>query len=154
MLALCALTIREFFLMEKGNPHHPADFAANHVTGIFFQNRVHYTTWFGTKREYIHGIQMLPLSPALLLTRKERFCREEWKDILAHLPLSPTDAWTSLLLTGGLALFDPSQAYDLLRQMEPEHVDDGLTRAWALYWVASLASAAPNSGPYVAPILP
>ena len=33
MLTLCAMTIREFFLMKDDNRHHPADFATNHVTG-------------------------------------------------------------------------------------------------------------------------
>ena len=33
MLALCASTIREFFLMTEDNMHHPPDFVRNHVTG-------------------------------------------------------------------------------------------------------------------------
>lgn len=33
MLTLCAMTIREFFLMKEDNPHHPEDFVTNHVTG-------------------------------------------------------------------------------------------------------------------------
>merc|ERR1711879_171842 len=63
MLSLAATSIREFFLMKVDNPHHHPDFARNHVTGIFFQNTARYTTWFGDKPEYIHGIQMLPLTP-------------------------------------------------------------------------------------------
>jgi len=100
MLTLCAMTIREFFLMKDDNPHHPADFATNHVTGIFFQNKVDYATWFGWRYDFIHGIQMLPVTPALLMIRTPEFCRQEWDSILSRLPLSPTDPWTSLLLTG------------------------------------------------------
>jgi len=137
MLALCAHTVREFFLMEDGNSHYHPDFARNHVTGIFFQNKVDYTTWFGGKAEYIHGIQMLPLSPALLLTRKAPFCLQEWRSILSKLPLSPTDPWTSILLTGGLAIINPDAAYEKLANMRNDHMDDGLTRVWALYWAAS-----------------
>jgi len=136
MLALCAFTVREFFLMEAGNPHHHEDFVKNHVTGIFFQNKVDYTTWFGWREEYIHGIQMLPLSPALQLTRKATFCSQEWDDVLSELPLSSTDPWTSILLTGTLAIIDPEKAYAKILQMYPENMDDGLTRAWALYWAA------------------
>lgn len=28
------------------------------VTGIFFESKVDYTTWFGANVEYIHGIQV------------------------------------------------------------------------------------------------
>ena len=28
------------------------------VTGIFFESKVDYTTWFGANAEYIHGIQV------------------------------------------------------------------------------------------------
>ena len=181
MLTLCALTIREFFLMTDDNPHHPEDFVTNHVTGvfpgwnlkeapkplgalllqqlvlpnkqantqinkhvrefqaclisipgylldslvlyfyidvevpsgnhgngnppflddvpintsiefgdvpamtrgsapsggIFFQNKVDYATWFGWRYDFIHGIQMLPVSPALLMIRTPEFCRQE-----------------------------------------------------------------------------
>ena len=35
MLTLCAMTIREFFLMTDDNPHHPEDFVRNHATGVW-----------------------------------------------------------------------------------------------------------------------
>ncbi|CAN0496697.1 unnamed protein product, partial [Scytosiphon promiscuus] len=28
------------------------------VTGIFFESKIDYTTWFGDNVEYIHGIQV------------------------------------------------------------------------------------------------
>lgn len=142
MLTLCAMTIREFFLMKEDNPHHPEDFVTNHVTGIFFQNKVDYATWFGWRYDFIHGIQMLPVTPALLMIRTPEFCRQEWDNILSRLPLSPTDPWTSLLVTGTLAIIEPEEAYQRLNAMLPEHMDDGLTWAWALYWSASLSGTA------------
>lgn len=36
---------------------------------------------------------------------------EEWDNVLSHLPLSPTDPWTSLLVTGTLAIINPEEAY-------------------------------------------
>ena len=107
--------------------------------GIFFQNKVDYATWFGWRYEFIHGIQMLPVTPALLMIRKPEFCRQEWNNILSSLPLSPTDPWTSLLLTGTLAVIDPEGAYSRLSAMSPEYMDDGLTWVWSLYWSASLS---------------
>jgi len=144
MLALCSTTIKEFFLMENSNPHYPADFVKNHVTGIFFQNKLHYTTWFGTRKEFIHGIQMMPLTPALRLSRRAEFCQQEWDDVISTLPLESFDTWTSVLLTGSLALIDPDEAYDRLASMDPGSMDDGLTRSYALYWAAvAQASVAP-----------
>lgn len=38
--------------------------------------------------------------------------RQEWDSILSRLPLSPTDPWTSLLLTGTLSIIEPEEAYN------------------------------------------
>jgi len=132
--------------MQDGNRHHPADFVGNRVTGIFFQNRAFYSTWFGKKQEYIHGIQMLPLTPALLLTRTPRFCQQEWDGILSKLPLDLRDPWTSILLSGNLAIIEPDRAYSLLSQMDPGRMDDGLTRVWALYWAAVMPTPGAGGG--------
>ena len=52
-------------------------FNAFHLSGIFFQNKVDYATWFGWRYDFIHGIQMLPVTPALLMIRTPEFCRQE-----------------------------------------------------------------------------
>ncbi|CAE7039332.1 unnamed protein product [Symbiodinium sp. CCMP2592] len=137
MLALATTTVQEFFLMGKNNPHHPQDYARNRAPGMLLQNKAQYATYFGNKFEYIHGIQMIPLSPALLLARTPTFSQLEWSEILCHLPLSPADPWTPVLLTGGLAMFDRDRALELLLQVRQESMDDGLTRAWALYWTSA-----------------
>jgi endo-1,3(4)-beta-glucanase len=134
MLTVSSLALSEYFLMRTDNPNHHPDFAKNHVTGIFFQNKVHLTTWFGPKQEYIHGIQMLPLTPATLLARTPEFAKEEWDDTLNHLPLSLDDRWSSILFSGCLAMYQPQKAFEALNAMTV--MDDGLTKAWALYWAA------------------
>ncbi|CAE7245485.1 unnamed protein product [Symbiodinium pilosum] len=137
MLALATATVQEFFLMGQNNPHHPEDYARNRAPGMLLQNKAHYATYFGSKFEYIHGIQMLPLSPALQVARTPAFAQLEWTEILCHLPLSAADPWTSVLLTGGLAMFDATGAFEMLAQMRQESMDDGLTRAWALFWASA-----------------
>merc|ERR1711879_356988 len=59
---------------------------------------------------------------------------------IGRLPLSSTDPWTSILLSGSLAIVDPNQAYTRINQMNPGHFDDGLTKVWALYWASSQRS--------------
>lgn len=134
MLSMSALSIKEYFLMKNDNPNHEPGFAKNHVTGIFFQNQVRYDTWFGSDLRFIHGIQMLPLTPALQLTRDAEFARQEWYDRLSDKAYDRNNAWSSVLLTGGLAMFKPAEAYSRVAALNT--IDDGLTRAYALYWTA------------------
>ncbi|CAK9045198.1 3(4)-beta-glucanase (Endo-1 [Durusdinium trenchii] len=141
MLAMATATVQEFFLMAEGNPHHPADYARNRAPGMLLQNKAHYATYFGKHFEYIHGIQMIPLSPALTLARTRKFNQQEWSEILCNLPLSSTDSWTSILLTGNLAMIDPQ---DRLEEMHPQSMDDGLTKAYALYWTSANIEVKPN----------
>lgn len=136
MLSFDVASLNEYFLMKRDNVNYDPSFAKNHVTGIFFANKIEYSTWFGRLYEYIHGVQMLPLSPALLLTRTPEFCEEEWTDVLSKLPNRLDDRWTSLLLTGSLGIFNPEAAMEKLLQMRREAMDDGLTKAWAVYWIS------------------
>jgi len=137
MLSANVQAIGRYFILRTGNTNHHPDFVKNHVTGIFFQSEVKYTTWFGNNLEFIHGIQMLPLTPALQLIRAPEFSREEWDDVLNVLPESrnPNSGWSSILLTGGYAMFEPEKAWcNVTKQLV---VDDGLTRSYMLYWAAS-----------------
>lgn len=135
LLALMVTSAHEFFLMEDGNQNHPPSFVKNRVTGIFLQNKVHYTTWFSSEPRHIHGIQMMPLSPALGVLRRPSFCEAEWNDIVSKLPLLDSDSWTSVLVSGDLAVIDPEKAYARLRTLHK--FDAGLSKAWALYWAAT-----------------
>eukprot|EP00644_Phytophthora_capsici_P014781 jgi/Phyca11/19870/fgenesh1_pg.PHYCAscaffold_53_\ len=58
MLRLNARAVRTYFLMTSDNTIHPPQFVPNHVTGIFFDNKVDYATWFSAEKYCIHGIQM------------------------------------------------------------------------------------------------
>lgn len=139
LLSLSAHTVSEVFLMKTGNTHHPADYVKNHVTGIFFENKAHYGTFFGADEWFIHGIQMMPLSPALLLARDHEYCQEEWDDIISKINLdAASPGWASLLLTGNLAIIDPNRAFTMVKALG-DNVDGGLSPAWALYWTAAMA---------------
>lgn len=39
------------------------------VTGVYFESKVDYTTWFGDNVEYIHGIQVRICTGQILLAR-------------------------------------------------------------------------------------
>ncbi|CAD7947837.1 unnamed protein product [Amoebophrya sp. A120] len=61
----------------------PQELNLNRVPGIFFQNLVNYQTYFGLKKEFVHGIQMLPLTPALQLLRGAGFVKDEHDNVLS-----------------------------------------------------------------------
>jgi len=153
-LTLASRALQDYFLMKNDNPNHPASFSINHVTGIFFQNKVHLTTWFGQDTKYIHGIQMLPLTAGLELSRKDDFAFEEWNDQLKDLDVSLSDPWWSILFSGNMALWNPEEAWSNLIQMDPEHYDDGLTKSWALYWTSVQKADGPRPTPVPTPAPP
>ncbi|KAL4151994.1 hypothetical protein PRNP1_008929 [Phytophthora ramorum] len=137
MLRLNARTVRTYFLMTSDNTIHPPQFVPNHVTGIFFDNKADYATWFSAEKHCIHGIQMIPVSPINGLVRTTAFIQEEWDDILSKEAIvtgdNTSNAWLSLLLVNEAAI---NQA-DALSRLTTATMDDGLTRSWALYNAAS-----------------
>lgn len=144
MLAFASVALKEYFLPKRESKNYPLFFAKNHVTGIFFQGKVYIGTWFGPKREYINGIQMLPLTPAVYLSRDQEFAVQEWQDQLAKtVPnMDPRDKkWKSLLYTGNLAFHQPKMAFELLNATARSDYDDGLTKLWALYWTATVCTS-------------
>ncbi|KAG1196166.1 hypothetical protein G6F35_013051 [Rhizopus arrhizus] len=64
-LAVTKRTAYEYFWMLDGNKNRPAEMVKNKVAGIYFEQKVDYTTYFGRYLEYIHGIQQLPMTPML-----------------------------------------------------------------------------------------
>ncbi|CAD7970360.1 unnamed protein product [Amoebophrya sp. A120] len=83
LTALNAQSIWTFYQMEEYEDFgdiHPLEFARNHCVGMLYQNEVKYSTWFGPAKEYIHGIQMMPLTTALRLARDPEFMKLEYYD--------------------------------------------------------------------------
>eukprot|EP01130_Rhizamoeba_saxonica_P019302 TRINITY_DN993_c0_g1_i1.p1 TRINITY_DN993_c0_g1~~TRINITY_DN993_c0_g1_i1.p1 ORF type:complete len:722 (+),score=114.93 TRINITY_DN993_c0_g1_i1:404-2569(+) len=114
MYAVSKRSIQRYFLMKSGNDIHPAEFVKNKVTGIFFENKVHYTTWFGYNPEFIHGIQMLPYLPVTEEVREYQFVKEEWDTILSKRidKILPVDeAWKSILYLN-YASIEPSISWN------------------------------------------
>ena len=72
MLAIMARSMNLYFLYKSDNTIQPAEILPNKVSGIFFDNKVDYTTYFGSPDqhpEYVHGVHMLPVTPASSLIR-------------------------------------------------------------------------------------
>jgi len=79
------------------------------------------------------------LSPALLVLRDAEFCQQEWEDVISGIDMAKVSpGWASLLVTGNMAIRDPDNAYDTIKGLGS--LDNGLGRAWAMYWAAVLAA--------------
>ncbi|RUP45714.1 glycosyl hydrolase family 81-domain-containing protein [Jimgerdemannia flammicorona] len=109
---------------------HPPNFTPNRVTGIHFEDKVDYTTYFGRTLWEVHGIQMMPMTPALEEARAATFVREEWERIRGA---APENGWASVLWMNQ-AIVDADAAFTRLQAAE---LDGGIARAWALYWAAA-----------------
>ncbi len=131
-------SVGHYLLMEDTNTVHP-QIVPNKVVGLFFENKVDYTTWFGANREYIHGINMIPVSPINEFLRTDTFVNEEWNSVLSDLELVKdasnhrSNTWQSLLFAN-YAVIDKD---DAMVQLSQASMDPGLSRAWAMYFAAT-----------------
>ncbi|KAJ0407922.1 hypothetical protein P43SY_009209 [Pythium insidiosum] len=139
MIKLNARAIRAYFLMEASNAVHPESFKRNKAPGIFFDNKVDYATWFSAEKFCIHGIQMIPVTPVTEYARSRVFVQEEWDAVLGKEPIvvnnDVNNPWISLLYAN-YARVNRTRALGVLQQAA---MDDGLTRAWALYMAVQLS---------------
>ncbi|KDO34558.1 hypothetical protein SPRG_00621 [Saprolegnia parasitica CBS 223.65] len=138
LLTLNARVVKTYFLMDSSNVVQPIEMRPNKVLGIFFDNKADYATWFSAEKYCIHGIQMIPTTPVTEYVRTKKFVQEEWDEVLAPLPLiakkQVDNAWASLLYLN-YASVNADVALEMLQKVP---MDDGLTRAWALYLASAM----------------
>ncbi|KAK7179783.1 glycosyl hydrolase family 81 protein [Paraphaeosphaeria sporulosa] len=86
MLAVQARAFNSYFYMMSTNTNQPPQFVPHKVSGILFENKVDYTTYFGDAPHLVHGIHMLPLAPPSAYLRPRAFVKEEWDAFFALPP--------------------------------------------------------------------
>ncbi|OWZ23770.1 Endo-1,3(4)-beta-glucanase [Phytophthora megakarya] len=137
---ISARSIQTYFLFDKANTIHPEAYRPHMVTGILFDNKADYATWFSADEYMIHGIQMLPVTPVLEYVRTSTFIQQEWDTILSKLDIVARDqqsnSWYSLLYLN-YARVNKAQA--LLKLSQCSSMMDGLSRSWALYMAAQFS---------------
>ncbi|KAG0045532.1 hypothetical protein BGZ83_009263 [Gryganskiella cystojenkinii] len=137
MLTVARRSIQSYFLLEDDNKNHPPVFVGNKVTGILFENKVDHTTYFSPRIECIQGIQMIPATPALPLVRRREFVLQEWESLLQDRVKEVVDGWKSVLMLN-YGTLNKSAAWEYFTQEDSKvPLDDGMTRTWALFYVAS-----------------
>ena len=142
MLAIMSESINKYYLYSKADTIWPEQIAKNKVPGLLFENSITYTTFFGTNIEYIHGINMLPITPVSGLIRKPSFVKEEWNEKIAPILEKIESGWKGIVVLNQ-ALYDPKAAYKFFAAEgfdSQKYLDGGLSRTWALAFTGGLAN--------------
>ncbi|KAM9912251.1 hypothetical protein OXX59_007612 [Metschnikowia pulcherrima] len=148
MLSIQTESFNSYFFYKDGNKVVPQRMVSNKIAGILFENKIDYTTWFGSTPEERHGVQMIPMTPALGSVRSAEFAKQEWDSILHDVSTDErTSRWAGVLNINRV-FFDASSAwkyfaspdFDVARDM-----DGGQSRAWALAYAAPFVNEA-NGG--------
>ncbi|KAF2830334.1 endo-1,3(4)-beta-glucanase 1 precursor [Ophiobolus disseminans] len=146
MLAIQARTFNNYFYLQSNNINHPQQFIKNKVTGILFENKVDHATYFGDAPSLVHGIHMVPLTPASQYLRAKTFVREEWDAKFSDGRANQDDGGWRGVLYANLALIDPRASYTFFRDgvdghWEDRWIDGGASRCWYLVFAAGLGEA-------------
>ncbi|ORY75475.1 endo-1,3(4)-beta-glucanase [Protomyces lactucae-debilis] len=139
MLAVQKRSMNLYMLFQKDNSVMPRQIIGNKVSGIRFQNKVDYATYFGANREYIHGIHMIPLSPISAFIRPRRFVEEEWSERVQAVS-GCAGGWRGIIWAN-YALVDAEAAWQFFTcGFDRQYLDDGASLSWYLAFVSSLRS--------------
>ncbi|KAF2130336.1 glycoside hydrolase family 81 protein [Dothidotthia symphoricarpi CBS 119687] len=152
MLAIQARSFNSYFYLQSTNKNHPSRFIQNKVTGILFENKADYATYFGTAPSLIHGIHMVPINPATSYLRPRAFVKEEWDRLFSDLGLgrglrADVDGGWRGILYANLALIDAKASYAFFRDgvkgfWDDAWIDGGASRTWYLVWAAGMGEFA------------
>ncbi|KAI5967443.1 ACF3 [Candida theae] len=136
MLSIMSRAFNLYFYYKSDNTVQPQEILPNKVSGIFFENKVDYTTYFGTPDqhpEYVHGIHMLPITAASSSIRIPSYVQEEWQDQISTFIDNVDSGWTGILRMNQ-AIIDPQSSYEFFSSdnWSNTYLDNGQSRTWGL----------------------
>ncbi|WEJ94947.1 endo-1,3-beta glucanase [Yamadazyma tenuis] len=133
VLGILHSSLTSYFYYQN-NTIMPSEFVYNKVSGIYFENKVDHTTYFGNYESYIHGIHMIPLTPLSSYFRSKAFVASEWGDLQNSLS---QDNWMSTCMMN-YSLVNAQKAYDFFKNSwKAAYLDDGLSLTYCLFYCAS-----------------
>lgn len=145
MLAVMKRSMNMYMYYTSSNSVEPSQILPNKVSGILFDNKIDYTTYFGAPNahpEYVHGIHMLPITPASSLIRGSAYVKEEWQDQISKFISNVKDGWAGILRLNQ-ALYDASSSYSFFSSSSwsSAYLDNGQSRTWSLAFSAGVSNA-------------
>lgn len=141
MLAVLRRSMNTYMYYCEDNCTMPEPIIGNKVSGILFENKIDYATWFSARTECKHGIHMIPITSVSSYMRGPKYVKEEWDCKLGCIINDIDDGWKGILYQN-LALYDPSTSYEFFAQpnFETKWLDDGMSRTWSLAYAAVMNS--------------
>ncbi|KAK7546334.1 endo-1,3-beta-glucanase Engl1 [Phyllosticta citricarpa] len=143
MLAIQARSFQSYFLMESDNPNQPPQIINNKVTGILFENKVDWATYFGDEWFYKQGIHMIPVHVPSPYIRTKKFVQEEYDVYMSDGRIDQaTGGWRGLLYAN-TGLVNASAAYNYFApdDFDMSLLDSGASRTWYLAFLAAMGGA-------------
>lgn len=139
MLKIQSRSINSYILLSDDNKVEPADYIPNKVAGIYSDNEIEYNTYFGLNVSYIHGIHMLPITPASSSVRSAKFVEEEWTQILLKANTG-SSGWNGIMALNQ-AIYDGKTSYDFFasKNFKRTNLDRGQSRTWALAFAGGVS---------------
>lgn len=115
-------------------------FCNNKVVGILWETRADYSTFFGENVEFIHGIQMLPITPISEDLLPASWIQESYQ-VFKSTYDTASQGWLGILFSAQ-AQFDLSGASPRILSLTA--YDDGNTRTNTLYWLYTRPNGQPK----------
>lgn len=141
MLAVLKRSMNTYMYYKRDNQVMPPQILANKVSGILFENKIDYATWFSARTECKHGIHMIPVTSVSSYIREADYVREEWDEKIAPVVDGIDDGWKGILMQNRV-LFDPKTSYEFFarQDFDQKWLDDGMSRTWPLAMAACYLS--------------
>lgn len=145
MLGIMKTSLNLYMLFSNDNNVQPANFKGNKVSGILFENKIDFATFFGRGTvgdEFIHGIHMLPITPVSSYIRGANYVKEEWDAKLGGIVDQIPDGWRGILKLN-YGLYDPREAWRWFARNDWQDnlIDGGMSRTWSLAYLAGIGGA-------------
>ncbi|KAK6464841.1 endo-1,3-beta-glucanase [Scheffersomyces coipomensis] len=144
MLAITSRAMNDYYYYQDDNTVEPIEIIPNKVSGIIFENKIDYTTYFGspdTNPEYVHGIHMLPITPVSSFVRLPVFVQQEWEEQISTFIDNVDSGWTGILYLNQ-GLYDPNSSWGFFSSdnWSDTYLDDGQSRTWSLTFTGAFAT--------------
>lgn len=134
---LLAMEIRSaqwYWHVPSASPIYDPSFAAtNRMVGVVGATDANAATWFGANLEYVHGINIMPVTPVTEALLPASYVAEQYAQLATRHGRMEA-AWAGFAVAAH-AIVDPAKA--LLEVAELNAFDNGNSRTNMLHWVAT-----------------
>ena len=69
---------KKYFQIPEDSVVYPEPFKSNRMAGVVWDSQVYYTTWMGGDASEVHGVQLMPFTPATTVLIEAAFATQEY----------------------------------------------------------------------------